>query len=106
LMSFLRTLAGAIATSISTTSWDNEGRLSRSELVSQMNAEPTRAALDQAGFSLGQIRGIIEQQVTTQSMAVATTHIFLVSGLVFFISAAIIWGAPRPTRAVDPGAAH
>ena len=106
LMSFLRTLAGAIATSISTTSWDNEGRLSRSELVSQMNAEPTRAALDQAGFSLGQIRGIIEQQVTTQSMAVATTHIFLVSGLVFFISAAIIWGAPRPTRAVDPSAAH
>jgi MFS transporter, DHA2 family, multidrug resistance protein len=106
LMSFLRTLSGAIATSIVTTAWDDDGRVSRNELVSQMNVQPTQTALDNAGFSLGQIRGMIEQQISTQSTAVATTHIFLASAFLFFISAIIIWGAPRPRGKVDTSAAH
>lgn len=106
LMSFLRTLSGAVATSIVTTAWDSDGRISRNELVSSMNTEPTRNALDAAGFQLGQIRGLIEQQIATQSTAVATTHIFLASAGLFFLSAIIIWAAPRPRGKVDTSAAH
>ena len=105
-MSFLRTLSGAVATSIVTTVWDSDGRISRNELVSQMNTGPTRSALENAGFSLGQIRGMIEQQISTQSTAVATTHIFLASAGLFFASAVIIWWAPRPRGKVDTSAAH
>ncbi|WP_343610680.1 DHA2 family efflux MFS transporter permease subunit [Novosphingobium sp.] len=105
-MSFLRTLSGAVATSIVTTAWDSDSRISRNELVSQMNTGPTRDALDTAGFSLGQIRGVIEQQIATQSTAVATTHIFLASSFLFFASALIIWLAPRPRGKVDTSAAH
>jgi DHA2 family multidrug resistance protein len=106
LMSFLRTLSGAVATSIVTTAWDSDARVSRNELVSQMNTEGTRSALESAGFQLGQIRGVIEQQITTQSMAVSTTHIFLASSGLFFLSAIIIWWAPRPRGKVDTSAAH
>lgn len=105
-MSFLRTLSGAVATSIVTTAWDDDARISRNELVAQMHVEPTRNALEAAGFQVGQIRGMIEQQITTQSMAVATTHIFLASAGLFFVSAVIIWAAPRPRGKVDTSAAH
>jgi DHA2 family multidrug resistance protein len=105
-MSFLRTLSGAVATSIVITAWDSESRVSRNELVNALNVGPTRDALDKAGFSLGQIRGMVEQQIATQSTAVATTHIFLASAGLFFVSAAIIWAAPRPRGKVDTSAAH
>jgi len=106
LMSFLRTLSGAVATSIVTTAWDSDGRVSRNELVSQMHAEPTRGMLESAGFQIGQVRGMIEQQISTQSASVSLVHIFQASALLFFISAAIIWGAPRPARKVDTSAVH
>ena len=44
--------------------------------------------------------------VDQESYALATNHIFALAALVFFISAAIIWLAPRPMRMVDPSAAH
>jgi DHA2 family multidrug resistance protein len=39
-------------------------------------------------------------------MAVATTHIFLISAVVFAFAAMIIWLTPRPSRTVEMGAAH
>jgi MFS transporter, DHA2 family, multidrug resistance protein len=106
LMSFLRTMAAAIGTSISTTSWNDDARVSRSEIVSSMHTEATTDALRSAGFSVGQIRGMFEQFVDKESMALATNHIFLVSSGIFVFAAALIWLAPRPARAIEAGAAH
>jgi len=105
-MAFLRTMAGAIATSISTTAWDDSARVSRNELVSKLNTDGTVNALTAQGFSLDQARATIAQLVDKEAFALATSHIFLLSAIVFVGAAMIIWLTPRPRRAVGPGAAH
>ena len=105
-MSFLRTMAGAIGTSISATIWDDSSRVARSEIVSKLNTQATSDTLAAQGFSLDQIRGVVVQLVDKEAMAVATTHVFLISAVVFALSAMIIWLTPRPTRSIEMGAAH
>lgn len=106
LMSFLRTMAGAIGTSIATTAWDNDARLSRSEIVSSLNPQSVTDALTARGFSLDQVRSAVVQVVDKESTALATTHLFLVSAIIFGFSAMIIWFSPKPDRPVDTSAAH
>ncbi|PTS75184.1 MFS transporter [Sphingomonas sp. HMWF008] len=105
-MSFLRTMAGAIGTSVSTTLYANNAVVARSEIVSKLNADSTSSALQASGFSLDQVRGAIEQTVTQESYAMAINHLFLLSAIVFAFAAMIIWLSPRPTRAIEAGAAH
>ncbi|TPG54674.1 DHA2 family efflux MFS transporter permease subunit [Sphingomonas glacialis] len=105
-MSFLRTMAGAIGTSVATTLYANNAVVARSEIVSKLNADPTSAAMQAGGFSLDQVRSTIEQTVTQESYAMAINHLFLLSAIVFAFAAMIIWVSPRPTRAVEAGAAH
>jgi len=106
LMSFLRTMSAAIGTSISTTAWDNDTRVARSELVSKLNSGEVSTMLQNQGFGIDQVRGTIEQLVNGEATALATNHIFLVSSAVFLFAAALIWAAPKPARKVAPGAAH
>lgn len=105
-MSFLRTMAGAIGTSISTTMFNDGAVVARSEVVSKLNSDATSSALQAAGFSIEQVRGAIEQTVTQESYALSVDHLFLISAIVFAVAAMIIWASPRPTRAVEAGAAH
>lgn len=105
-MSFLRTMAAAIGTSISTSMWDDSARVARSELVSKLNVQGTADALGAQGFSTEQIRNLVSQLVDKESLALATSQIFLVSAIVFAFAAMIIWLTPRPRRMVGPGAAH
>src|SRR5690606_22831833 len=52
LMSFLRTLSGAVGTAIATTAWDDATRTSRSELVSSLNDPAgTMSLLERAGLT-------------------------------------------------------
>ncbi len=105
-MAFLRTMAGAIATSISTTAWDDSARVARSEIASKLNSDGTVNALAAQGFSLDQARSVVAQLVDKEAFALATSHIFLLSAIVFVGAAMIIWLTPRPRRTVGPGAAH
>ncbi len=105
-MSFLRTMAGAIGTSISTSMWDDSARVARSEIAGRLHDGGTIDALSAQGFSTDQIRAIVVQLVDKESLAVSTTHIFLLSAIIFAASAMIIWLSPRPKRAVAAGAAH
>lgn len=106
LMSFLRTMAGAIGTSVVTTMWDDSSRVARSEVTGRLNEGHTIDALSAQGMPLDQVRAIVAQLVDKEAMALATTHIFLLSALAFFGAAMIIWLAPRPRRAADTSAAH
>ncbi|WP_404333514.1 DHA2 family efflux MFS transporter permease subunit [Sphingomonas sp. MMS12-HWE2-04] len=105
-MSFMRTMAGAIGTSISATMWDDGARVARSEIVSRLNTQGTVDAMTAQGFSLDQIRSVMAQLVDKEAFALATNHIFLISAFIFAGAAMIIWLTPRPTRAVAMGAAH
>jgi len=106
LMSFLRTLSGAVGTSIVTTYWDNQTRAAHSELVGKLNTDDTVAALQSQGFDPGSIAGQIERLVSTEASSLATNHVFLVSAGMFFVAAMLIWAAPKPARQIEPGAAH
>jgi DHA2 family multidrug resistance protein len=105
-MSFLRTMAGAIGTSVSTTLYANNAAVARSEIVATLHDGTTTQGLQAAGFSLEEVRGAIEQMVTRESYAVAINHLFLLSACVFAAAAMLIWLSQRPTRAVEAGAAH
>lgn len=105
-MSFLRTIACAVATSICITFWDDSAAVSRSEIVSRLNSDATSTALQSQGYSLEQARLIIERLVQQESLTLATNHLFLLSAMIFVVVAMVIWLSPRPQRAVEPGAAH
>ncbi|WP_157215830.1 DHA2 family efflux MFS transporter permease subunit [Flavisphingomonas formosensis] len=105
-MNFARTMAGAIGTSLSSTWWYDSARVARSEIVGSLHSVPTQTALEAGGFSLGQVRSTVERLVEQESMALATTHLFLVAALIFAGAAMLIWLSPRPTREVDSSAAH
>lgn len=94
LMSFLRTLAGAFATSIVTTSWENDASVFRSEIVS--NLKPDH------GLELP----VLDHLVQSQAVVLSTNHIFVVSAGIFIIAAFSIWLAPKPTRVADTSEAH
>ncbi|MFA5966055.1 MAG: DHA2 family efflux MFS transporter permease subunit [Sphingomonas sp.] len=106
LMSFIRTIAGAIGTSVSTTLYENSSVVSRSEIVSKLNSDGTRQVLQDSGFSLDQVRGVIEQSVAQESAALAINHLFLLSAIIFGGAAMIIWLSPKPARVVEAGLAH
>ncbi len=105
-MSFLRTMAGAIGTSVSTTLYADSMTVARSEMVSRLNTDPTTTTLMAQGFSLEQVRGAIEMTVMRESSTLAINHLFLLSAMVFGAAALIIWLAPRPRRMAKPGEAH
>ncbi|MGH6999164.1 MAG: MFS transporter, partial [Phenylobacterium sp.] len=104
---FLRVVAGAFATSLMTTSWENEASVMRSELVGSLN-QP-QAALDgmtAQGFSPSQALGQLEGLVQTQAVMLSTNQMFIASAVVFVVAATTIWLAPRPKRAAAPGGGH
>ena len=105
-MSFLRTLSGAMGTAMATTAWDSASRTSRSELASSLN-DPgaTMSALERAGLTLEQARGVIDRLVEVQAATQGVLHLFLASGTIFLIAAAAVWCAPLPKR-VSMGTAH
>ena len=44
--------------------------------------------------------------VQSQSVMLSTNEIMMFVSLAFFLSAMLIWAAPKPTRKVALGAAH
>jgi len=105
-MNFLRTMAGAIGASISTTIWSDNAVVARSEITSRLNPQQAQDALIAQGWSLDQVRAGVAQLVDQQSLALATDHVFQLAAMVFAGAAMIIWLAPRPRREVDTSAVH
>jgi len=99
LMSFMRTLSGAIGTAIATTAWDDGTRAAREGLVPTMNGvDAAIAALQRAGMTAQQARAAISQMVEAQAATIGVLHIFLYAATVFVIAAACVWFAPRPKQ--------
>jgi len=108
LMSFLRTLAGAFATSIVTTSWENDASMYKDELAGKISLPPEVMQIFASNGPAGQAQGLamIDQMVQAQSVMLATNHIFVISACTFIFAALAIWFAPKPTRVADTSAAH
>lgn len=106
LMSFVRTIGGAIGASLSATIWDEHAKTARSEMVSNLNPESSINALTGQGFSYESAIATISNLVDKESLTMAADHVFLVFCFVFWVGGMMIWLCPKPKKAVDTSKAH
>ena len=107
LMNFIRTLAGAVATSVVTTSWESRTQVMHSELAGMVDRTgEVSHTLAAGGMNSAQTLQALDNMTQSQSVMLATNEIMAFVALAFFLSALLIWAAPKPTRAVQLGAAH
>lgn len=107
LSNFMRTLAGAFATSLVQTGWNSAARSNQTELAGAMTRGGAAVdAMVAAGTSpdaaVARLTGIVEQQ----SVMLATIDMFGAIALVFGLAAMLIWLAPKPKGPIDLNAAH
>ncbi|WP_018606654.1 DHA2 family efflux MFS transporter permease subunit [Uliginosibacterium gangwonense] len=106
LMNFLRTLSGAIATSMVNTAWENSATVNHAELVGLTDSDGRLSSiLSNMGMSSDAVKQSINQLLNSQSIMLATNDILTIVGLAFVVAATAIWLAPKPTRKVDATAA-
>ena len=107
LMSFCRTVAGAFATSLVNTGWENQTKVYHADLAGLTDPSGSYAQeLVKSGMTPDVARGMIDQLATSQAVMLATNHIFTIAGLAFILAACAIWFAPKPAHAVDTSQAH
>lgn len=107
LMNFMRTLAGAMATSVVTSYWDNDITRNRAERVGLVDQD--QAVYNQLlgqGMTSEQATQMLEKMLTDQSVMLATNELMLIIALLLVFSAFVIWLVPKPTRTIDPGLSH
>lgn len=107
LMNFVRTLAGAFATSLVTTSWEDRIKLNHVDLASTLDAsgEAVQTMLG-SGMGLDTVRANMDMMVTGQSVMLATNQLFFVIAVILIVAACTIWLAPKPARVADTSAVH
>lgn len=101
LQNFVRTLAGAFATSLATTMWEQQTRIAHENLASLVHPLPQNS-----GFTPEQARMVLERIVQTESVTLATNTIFWGCTGLFALAAMLVWIAPKPRGRVDLSAAH
>ncbi len=104
---FMRTLAGAFATSLVQTGWFNSMRENQTELAGAMNhGEAALAEMAAQGASPEQARTVLTGVVEGQSVMLATLEMFSVIAICFAFAATLIWLAPKPKGPIDTSGAH
>ncbi|MDP3372457.1 MAG: DHA2 family efflux MFS transporter permease subunit [Candidatus Paracaedibacteraceae bacterium] len=101
LMSFMRTLSGAAATSIVTTSWEDKTNVFRTDLVARSLSPEQISVLigDSSAYGQGIAAQILEQMTQSQAVMLATNQIFLIVAFTFSFAALAICFAPKPGKA-------
>jgi len=107
LMNFTRTMAGAVATSLVNTVWENGATRNQAELAGALNdPEATMALMQGTGMSADQSLQALTNQVQGQAVMMGTNQLMMLCGFAFVIAAFTIWFAPRPRAGVDVSAMH
>ena len=103
LQNFLRTLAGSIGTSITTTMWSNRATVHHSQLTENIDSynphvETFYSTLESQGLSQVEISSVINEQITAQSLIMSANDIFWLSAWIFLALIVLVWFA-RPPKA-------
>lgn len=112
LSNFIRTLAGSIGTSITTTLWSNRESLHHAQLTENITpfnpaAMQTYQQLEGLGMSHQQASGWIAREITNQGLIISANEIFWLSGGAFLVLLILIWFARPPfTSGGGAGGAH
>ncbi len=107
ILSFARSLAAAVGTSIYTTVWGDLARGDQTALAGSLNnPEGMLETLRRGGLEAGAAISALGRQVEMQAVMLATEHVFQITAVTFFLAASTVWLAPRPPKDAAPGAAH
>ena len=107
LINFLRTIAGAIATSLVVAAWNSNIRASRVDLVGTLQRpRDLLARMESSGLSADKALRALDGMVQQQSIMVATNHIALILSVIVAIAAVGVWLMPRPARQAKIYLAH
>jgi DHA2 family multidrug resistance protein len=107
IVTFARTMAGAVATAIASTLWLDHAQVQRAELVPTMNGvDQAVAAMEGAGMGQEQAVGTLSMLVEMQAMTNSALFIFSLATVLLLASASLIWLAPKPTGRLTPGGEH
>lgn len=98
IQNFVRTLSVGIATASALTIWSDKQQEARAEIAANLRPDDALRTLSDSGLNPQQATGMIDQLVQREVLMMATDHVFLVTAVVFFFSAAVIWLAPRPKQ--------
>ena len=104
LMNFVRTISGAIATSLVTTSWQNRSIIAHAQLTDVADPTGQVAAMLPPGSNGQMVREMLNGLVTRESLMLATNGLMIVIAAVFIIASISIVLAPRASRTVDAAA--
>lgn len=104
---FMRTLAGAVATSLIQSEWSNATRTNNTEIANSMvHGQAAVDAMTGQGLAPESARTMLSYVVEGQSVMLATLDMFGVIALALGASAAIIWLVPKPKGPIDTSGAH
>jgi len=111
LMNFTRMLAGAVATSIVTTVWDQRAAVHQTTLVEHVvpgapGYDSAAGALAAGGFSPPGSGALLARTVSQQAYMLAANEIYLWLGVVFLALIGVIWLARPAHPSAGPVAAH
>ncbi|HVV33967.1 MAG TPA: DHA2 family efflux MFS transporter permease subunit [Vitreimonas sp.] len=102
LLTFSRTLAGAVAASVVTTAWSNEAVHMRGEILNGMqNSGDTVSTMQSMGMSHQQALQSLDGLVQSQAVMLATDRLFAFVAPAVLFSIILVWLSP----AVKPGSA-
>jgi DHA2 family multidrug resistance protein len=102
LMNFVRTISGAVATSLVTTSWQNRTIIAHAKLANVVDPNGQLAASLPPGTTGQIVREMFNNLVTSQSLTLATNGLMMVIAVVFLAASMAIVLAPKAARTVDP----
>ena len=107
IMTFSRTMGGAVATAMATTFWTASTRTQRAAMVDSLNDPAgTMAKMQQGGMTADQARGMLDRMVEVQASTNGVLFVFTLSMMLFVIAAAVVWLVPKPERPLETGAGH
>ena len=103
LQNFIRTMAGAVATSFVTTAWENGASKSHAELAPFVNFHNLPASV-----TSGPDGGLdtANQLLSSQALMISTNEIFMGAAIVFVACAFLAWILPKPQGPVDMSQVH
>ncbi|NWH09374.1 MAG: DHA2 family efflux MFS transporter permease subunit [Alphaproteobacteria bacterium] len=104
---FMRTLAGAFATSLVQTGWSNAARENQTALAGAMPmGQSTLDTMTNAGVPHDVATTALSGLVESQSVMLATLNMFAVIAVCFAFAATLIWLSPKPRGPIDTSGAH
>ena len=107
LSNFMRTLAGAFATSLIQSGWSDATRTNNNEIANAMvHGRDAVEAMIAQGIPADSARAVLSQIVEGQSVMLATLNMFGVIAICLGFAAALIWLVPKPKGPIDTSGAH